>query len=161
MSRLGLLKAVHSSVEAEVGLAVVLVGQAVESQGPAASCDHRHPRRRRTDVLWWHCLAWIGLASCRGNAADQLFPTLTTHYLCNYLSSTNLGPLPRISVLQPDPCAAPVCVSFFFSFFQADPQAPPKEGRVQPHADLLSPAWEQVLVPTWLASACCSQSRQS
>lgn len=35
MSRLGLLKTIHSSVEAEVHLAVVLVGQAVESQGPA------------------------------------------------------------------------------------------------------------------------------
>lgn len=30
VSPLGLLKAVHSSVEAEVGLAVVLVGQAVQ-----------------------------------------------------------------------------------------------------------------------------------
>lgn len=49
MSRLGLLKAAHSSVEAEVGVTVVLVGQAVESQGPAASCDHRHPRRQQED----------------------------------------------------------------------------------------------------------------
>lgn len=49
MSRLGLLKAVHSSVEAEVGLAVVLVGQAVESQGHAASCDHLHPHRQEED----------------------------------------------------------------------------------------------------------------
>lgn len=49
MSRLGLLKAVHSSVEAEVGVAVVLVGQAVESQGPAASRDHRHPLRQEED----------------------------------------------------------------------------------------------------------------
>lgn len=160
MSRLGLLKAVHSSVEAEVGLAVVLVGQAVESQGHAASCDHLHPHRQEEDrPPLWHCLVWIGLVSCRGNAADQLFPTLTTRYLCNYLSSTSLGPQPRISVPPPDPCAAPVCVSF--SFFQADPQAPPQEGRVQPHADLLPLTWGQVLVPTWLASACCSQSRQS
>lgn len=49
MSRLGLLKAAHSSVEAEVGVAVVLVGQAVESQGPAASCDQRHPHRQEED----------------------------------------------------------------------------------------------------------------
>lgn len=46
VSRLGLLKAIHSSVEAEVGLAVVLMGQAVKSQGPAASCD---PRRQEED----------------------------------------------------------------------------------------------------------------
>lgn len=49
MSRLSLLKAVHSSVEAEVGLAVVLMGQAVESQGLAASCDHQHSRRQEKD----------------------------------------------------------------------------------------------------------------
>lgn len=49
MSRLGLLKAICSSVEAEVGLAVVLVGQTVESQGPAASCDLQHLHRQEED----------------------------------------------------------------------------------------------------------------
>lgn len=49
VSGLGLLKAIHFSVEAEVGLAVVLMGQAVKSQRPAASCDHQHPRRQEED----------------------------------------------------------------------------------------------------------------
>lgn len=56
--RLSLLKAVYSSVEAEVHLAMVLLGQAVDSQGPAgaASCDHRHPRRQEDDGRPWAAL---------------------------------------------------------------------------------------------------------
>lgn len=50
VSRLGLLKTIHSSVEAEVHLAVVLMGQAVESQGLAewhlATSSTRAGRRR-------------------------------------------------------------------------------------------------------------------
>lgn len=62
VSRLGLLKAVHSSIEAEVHLAVVLVGQAVEPQGPAEwhlATSSTHTGRRRTDLA--SLVALLGL----------------------------------------------------------------------------------------------------
>lgn len=56
--RLSLLKAIYSSVEAEVRLAMVLLGQAVDSQGPAEwrLNDHRHPRRQEEDRRPWAAL---------------------------------------------------------------------------------------------------------
>lgn len=82
MSRLGLLKAVYSSVEAEVHLAVVLVGQAVASQGPAEwrlATTGTLAGRRRMGLPGQHCSGWMGLVSCQGSTADQHTLPLSQH----------------------------------------------------------------------------------
>lgn len=82
VSRLGLLKAVYSSVEAEVCLAVVLTGQAVESQGPVEwhlATMATLAGRRRTGIPGRRCPGWMGSVSCQGSAADQHTLPLSQH----------------------------------------------------------------------------------
>lgn len=82
VSRLGLLKAVYSNVEAEVRLAVVLVGQAVESQGPAEwhlVTTGTLAGRRRMGLPGRRCSGWMGSVSCQGSAADQHTLPLSQH----------------------------------------------------------------------------------